>query len=106
MTHFKSANTQDEVSPNEREAELQDSILSILHVNGSMSVEELVAQLPHCRWVEVLKAVSWLWGEEKLELEQAEYGIMIRSFGKPQYLGPSVGKLVRRSVVKMELTAS
>ncbi len=49
--------------------EVLESILVTLQLHGPMPVQELVEKSPQFRWVEVLKAVSQLWGEGKLELE-------------------------------------
>ena len=49
---------------------VHEELLSTLQLYGPMSIEDLVEKLPQFRWVEVLRAVSQLWGLRKVELEQ------------------------------------
>ena len=106
MTHRNSMNKQSTGGQNKTGTELQAKILTILQMNGALPVEELVAHLPQFRWVEVLKAVSWLWGEEKLELEQSDGRIVVRLFGEWHYLGKSSGSLAKMVDENMEVQAS
>ena len=49
---------------------IHETLLSTLQVCGPMSVEALVERLPQFQWAEVLRAVSQLWGDDKIQLEQ------------------------------------
>ncbi|GJL62456.1 MAG: hypothetical protein NPIRA04_11100 [Nitrospirales bacterium] len=70
--------------PFEKASDSEDStihakVLRSLQLYGPMPVEELVVKTPHFRWMDVLRAVSQLWGEGRLELEQYQGQLMILS---------------------------
>ncbi|WP_454062797.1 hypothetical protein [Candidatus Nitrospira salsa] len=58
---------------------IHEKVLRSLQLYGPMPVEELVEKTPHFRWMDVLRVVSQLWGEGRLELEQYQGQLMILS---------------------------
>ncbi len=68
-------------SPTQQLAEVAEAVLFLLHTRHSLTIEELVNHLPDFRWGDVLKAVSKLWGESVLELDDQQGQLRIRFVG-------------------------
>ena len=56
-------------TPDYSPTNVRESVLALLVDYSPITVEELVERLPQFRWVQVLQAISQLWGEGKIELE-------------------------------------
>ncbi|WP_447970972.1 hypothetical protein [Nitrospira sp. M1] len=82
-------------SPGSEVLEIHEKVLRTLQLHGPMPVEVLVEKIPLFRWVDVLRAVSQLWGEERLELEQYQGQLMIHSIPEEDR-GQLVGKRRRK----------
>ena len=79
---------------------VHENILMTLHMYGPMPIQELVEKNPQSRWVDVLRAVSQLWGEGKLELEHYKGQLKIWSTGEHDHvelLGEGLGKRNKNS---------
>ena len=79
---------------------VHEKILTTLQLYGPMPVQELVEKNPQFRWVEVLRAVSRLWGEGKLEVEHYKGQLKIWSTGEYDHVefpGYRLGKRKKSS---------
>ncbi|GJL55301.1 MAG: hypothetical protein NPIRA02_24330 [Nitrospirales bacterium] len=63
-------------------SEIHAKVLRALELYGPMPVEVLVEKTPLFRWVDVLRAVSQLWGDGRLELEYYQGQLMIHAISE------------------------
>jgi len=85
---------------------VHEKVLWSLQLDGPMPVEKLVERNPHFRWVEVLRAVSHLWGEGLLELEQCQGQLMVQSIVTGNHVKFPRKRIRKRETESCELTVS
>ncbi len=82
-------------------------LLLTLKLSGPVTVEDLVRKLPQFRWEEVLRALSWLWGGGKIEIEYEKGQLKVFSILEAHHVWPDKEKSrPNRAERSLELTVS